>query len=520
MCVVLHHNDQGDMALLQNEATALGVDAQFLTVDEPPTLMLEKLLDCELVVSSSLHGIIFSEAFGVPARWLQRLGSKHSEGTTKYLDYYSGTRGLESFVQDPTWADSVVSLREALDKGGAPQIMDYDWGQLLQAFPKKELSGCREELGLHESQTERPRPSANSLKQDLHPSSKQTNTHKQSMLSRSLSRVVADEKLKMSRHVSCALLTIGALSMLVLRVVEHYRKIRCVATMVFVADLLVWYLGTSVYLVASQGIARADSDPLAIGLICFLQVFAGAALTPITGGVNILRQVPWHSLLIASFVACAFFYGSFFNLAGLAQGDVVLVANVRSLEPLSTTCLMLMFGGETMSWPKGFAMFISIFGAGLSTYDPATWADDQNTKARFGIFIIIVISNFCYSIRNVAQYCARNIEGFSDKTALFGASCAMAPVPAISSFLLALGAGSPPAVQLKDADGLLGISIASFTLYNLASFLVLMRVSPTMHSMLLVGKRVVTVLLALAIAHEWPSALQLTALILTVLGMK
>jgi hypothetical protein len=42
--------------------------------------MLNMLLDCGLVLSSSLHGLIFAEAFGVPARWLQLRGSAHSEG--------------------------------------------------------------------------------------------------------------------------------------------------------------------------------------------------------------------------------------------------------------------------------------------------------------------------------------------------------------------------------------------------------------------------------------------------------
>jgi len=42
--------------------------------------MLNMLLDCGLVLSSSLHGLIFAEAFGVPARWLQLRGSARSEG--------------------------------------------------------------------------------------------------------------------------------------------------------------------------------------------------------------------------------------------------------------------------------------------------------------------------------------------------------------------------------------------------------------------------------------------------------
>jgi len=66
--------------------------------------MLNMLLDCGLVLSSSLHGLIFAEAFGVPARWLQLRGSAHSEGWFKYVDYFSGTRPVR-----PTRTKSLIT---------------------------------------------------------------------------------------------------------------------------------------------------------------------------------------------------------------------------------------------------------------------------------------------------------------------------------------------------------------------------------------------------------------------------
>ena len=61
--------------------------------------MLEALLPCELVISSSLHGLIFAEAFGIPARWLAPRDVAHlkhssyvTEGWFKYVDYYASTR--------------------------------------------------------------------------------------------------------------------------------------------------------------------------------------------------------------------------------------------------------------------------------------------------------------------------------------------------------------------------------------------------------------------------------------------
>ncbi|GAA5000608.1 polysaccharide pyruvyl transferase family protein [Acinetobacter puyangensis] len=49
---------------------------------------LKKLLSAKQVYSSSLHGIILAEAYGIPVVWLQ---SANGEDDFKYHDYYEGT---------------------------------------------------------------------------------------------------------------------------------------------------------------------------------------------------------------------------------------------------------------------------------------------------------------------------------------------------------------------------------------------------------------------------------------------
>ena len=80
--------------------------------------VLDFILECELVVSSSLHGIIVAEAFGVPAQWLynESLPSAKSEGTFKYRDYY-----LSTMRDRPTFASSVESA-VSLGKPEVPQF--------------------------------------------------------------------------------------------------------------------------------------------------------------------------------------------------------------------------------------------------------------------------------------------------------------------------------------------------------------------------------------------------------------
>ena len=96
LCVIPHHKD---IAILQKEVQSGKAPAEFSQknvrkVQTKVEEMIEFILGCELVISSSLHGIIFAEAFGVPARWWAppKGGTARTERSFKYQDYYAGTR--------------------------------------------------------------------------------------------------------------------------------------------------------------------------------------------------------------------------------------------------------------------------------------------------------------------------------------------------------------------------------------------------------------------------------------------
>ena len=76
-----------------------------------------------LVVSSSLHGIVVAEAYGVPAVPV----ASSTEPVFKYEDYYAGT-GRELPAPAATWQDG---LRAA----PAPPISHWSPEPLLDAFP-------------------------------------------------------------------------------------------------------------------------------------------------------------------------------------------------------------------------------------------------------------------------------------------------------------------------------------------------------------------------------------------------
>lgn len=91
---------------------------------EPWDEVLNKILRAKLVISSSLHGIILAEAYGIPARMLMM---NLNTSLFKFKDYYEGTgRPLFQIAH---------SIHEALLlQGESPPRIDLD--KLAQAFPE------------------------------------------------------------------------------------------------------------------------------------------------------------------------------------------------------------------------------------------------------------------------------------------------------------------------------------------------------------------------------------------------
>jgi pyruvyltransferase len=86
-------------------------------------LCIADILKCSMIVSSSLHGIIIAETWGIPARYVR---VTDHEGLFKYKDYYEGT-GRPDFRY-------AKSISEAIEMGGeSPPI--FDAAALMDAFP-------------------------------------------------------------------------------------------------------------------------------------------------------------------------------------------------------------------------------------------------------------------------------------------------------------------------------------------------------------------------------------------------
>lgn len=97
----------------------------------PWQTVVERILASKFIISSSLHGLIIAEAYGIPARWLHNpfLPSTLTEHSFKYNDYYLSTsRKPNQFAS---------SIDEALEMGGMEPISDFSTMKLIDSFPKE-----------------------------------------------------------------------------------------------------------------------------------------------------------------------------------------------------------------------------------------------------------------------------------------------------------------------------------------------------------------------------------------------
>lgn len=97
-----------------------------IDIQAPWQSVIDEICSSEVVVSTSLHGLIVAEAYGVPAVWLRVAGH---QGVFKYLDYYAST---ERF---PIPVRSSAEALDAVDSWPVPDLSTLSQS-LVAAFPE------------------------------------------------------------------------------------------------------------------------------------------------------------------------------------------------------------------------------------------------------------------------------------------------------------------------------------------------------------------------------------------------
>lgn len=100
----------------------------FVSVDASPAEFIASIFGAERVISSSLHGIIFAEALGIPACWLAPIGG---EDDLKYYDYYFGTQ---------RWTVKRFELLEDALRAEPMPLPNFRQDAYLATFPHEEVA--------------------------------------------------------------------------------------------------------------------------------------------------------------------------------------------------------------------------------------------------------------------------------------------------------------------------------------------------------------------------------------------
>lgn len=116
LCFVIHGVDRK----YASEKCPYCMDRLVNNYNRNPHIILETLSECQRVVSSSLHGCIFSHALGIPALAIS-LGERITGGDFKYVDYMHSV-GITSF-------QTRVNMTRIWEEKG--NLTENDWKRMV-----------------------------------------------------------------------------------------------------------------------------------------------------------------------------------------------------------------------------------------------------------------------------------------------------------------------------------------------------------------------------------------------------
>ena len=117
-----------------------------------PLSFLKEMAECEVVASSSLHGLVFAEALGIPNLWV-KASEEIAGGTFKFDDWFSTTRepqtaahiltaqaSVDTLIADATLHDSTIEPQRLMDAFPLNRIEEFRESTDRKFYP---VSVCR-----------------------------------------------------------------------------------------------------------------------------------------------------------------------------------------------------------------------------------------------------------------------------------------------------------------------------------------------------------------------------------------
>ncbi|MFD1007302.1 polysaccharide pyruvyl transferase family protein [Oceanisphaera ostreae] len=110
--------------------------AKLIDVELPVEDFLDSLAECDVILSSSLHGLILSDSYNIPNVWV-RFSDEVIGGDFKFLDYYSTTDLKEASPIDLREKECDANIIKDLLSRAKVAKFTEDKGILLDAFPSR-----------------------------------------------------------------------------------------------------------------------------------------------------------------------------------------------------------------------------------------------------------------------------------------------------------------------------------------------------------------------------------------------
>jgi len=105
--VVPHYVDYDQVKKLYPDHNVINL------INADPRFVIEKITECEKIISSSLHGIIAAHAYGIPAAWV-KFSNKLAGDDTKFHDHYEsvGLKAECSSIDNPIFTNGKIDIRK------------------------------------------------------------------------------------------------------------------------------------------------------------------------------------------------------------------------------------------------------------------------------------------------------------------------------------------------------------------------------------------------------------------------
>jgi len=104
---------------------------KLIDVERPYDAVVRDILSCEIILSSSLHGLIIGEAYGIPSLLLT-MSEPSQDDIFKFEDYFHGTKRSLKFVN----FSRIHNLNQLANIAlSSTELLSYNTNPLLSSFP-------------------------------------------------------------------------------------------------------------------------------------------------------------------------------------------------------------------------------------------------------------------------------------------------------------------------------------------------------------------------------------------------